>query len=517
MNLKRHEETTHASLSIVRFGQVMLMAFVLLIGFQFHANSVNAAEEMGTVHHVYVDDEYVGALSDDSKLDDLLDEKRQKAEKKYDKLNITVGDNVAVVSEKVFDVQTDDKAVLKQLQKDIQPETEAIGVKVGKDVVLYVQNEKQYKKLLREYKLQYVTKKQLNAYEKNKKNKQKSALKAGKKRVTNIEFTKELDKVDAVVQPKEVLSVDRAVKLLNKGTLKEKKYKIKAGDVLGGIAQEHGMKTADLIKLNKNLKKDTVLQIDDELNVTETNPLVEVKVNFEAKKNEKIAYKTVEKEDSNLPKGEKEVKTEGKEGKRVITETIQMKNGQVIKQKIKNKKVASKAVDEVIAVGTKEVVQSVSANTNASAKSTTSTNDSAETQQEQKAESVNTPSRGSGQFVWPAVGGYISSQMGARWGRQHNGIDIARPSNRSILASDAGVVKAAGPQGSFGNRIVIDHGNGYQTLYAHLDSIQVSPGQKVGRGSQIGIMGATGNSTGVHLHFEVRKNGSLINPLSVLK
>src|SRR5699024_11520042 len=138
---------------------------------------------------IYVDDQYMGALSDPSKLDDLLAETLQKADKKYKKLNITVGENVSVVPEKVFDVQTDDEAVLKQLQKEVKPETEAIGVKVGKDVVLYVQNEKQYKQLLRDYQLQYVTKKQLNAYNKNNK---KSALKAGEKRIRSKEHTSEL-------------------------------------------------------------------------------------------------------------------------------------------------------------------------------------------------------------------------------------------------------------------------------------------------------------------------------------
>ena len=106
--------------------------------------------------------------------------------------------------------------------------------------------------------------------------------------------------------------------------------------------------------------------------------------------------------------------------------------------------------------------------------------------------------------------------MGTRWGSMHRGIDIARPSSRSILAADNGVVVSAGWSGAYGNRIEIDHNNGYKTLYAHLSSINVSVGQTVSRGSKIGVMGSTGRSTGVHLHFEVTKNGSLVNPLSVL-
>ncbi len=123
-------------------------------------------------------------------------------------------------------------------------------------------------------------------------------------------------------------------------------------------------------------------------------------------------------------------------------------------------------------------------------------------------------SRGTGEFTWPTVGGYISSQMGQRWGTVHRGIDIARPSNYNILASDNGVVVAAGNSGSYGNRIVINHNNGYTTLYGHLSSINVEVGQVVEKGSVIGIMGSTGNSTGTHLHFEVEKDGSLVNPLS---
>src|SRR5699024_10251340 len=105
-----------------------------------------------------------------------------------------------------------------------------------------------------------------------------------------------------------------------------------------------------------------------------------------------------------------------------------------------------------------------------------------------------------------------------RWGRTHKGIDIARPSNRAILAADHGVVTSAGyNSGGYGNKIVINHNNGMKTIYAHLDSISVKSGQKVEKGMEIGVMGSTGRSTGIHLHFEVYKNGKLKNPMSYLK
>ncbi len=97
-------------------------------------------------------------------------------------------------------------------------------------------------------------------------------------------------------------------------------------------------------------------------------------------------------------------------------------------------------------------------------------------------------------------------------------LDIANPSSPAILAADAGTVSYAGcVRYGYGCYIVIDHGNGYQTLYAHLSSIGVAPGQGVSKGQQIGVMGSTGRSTGTHLHFEIRSAGQLLNPLSFLR
>lgn len=124
--------------------------------------------------------------------------------------------------------------------------------------------------------------------------------------------------------------------------------------------------------------------------------------------------------------------------------------------------------------------------------------------------------QGNGEFGWPAVGGIITSYQGPRWGKFHKGIDIAGVSNRAILAADGGTVAVAGWHNDYGNYVKINHPNGYTTLYAHMSSLNVSAGQSVSKGTQIGVMGSTGRSTGMHLHFEVLKNGKLINPMSVL-
>lgn len=120
-----------------------------------------------------------------------------------------------------------------------------------------------------------------------------------------------------------------------------------------------------------------------------------------------------------------------------------------------------------------------------------------------------------GGFIWPTVSSGISQYFA--W--YHPGIDVPNNSAPSIVASDGGVIIVSGWPDSYGygNRVVIDHGNGYSTLYAHLSNIYVSVGQKVSRGQAIGQMGSSGRSTGTHLHFEIRFKGRALNPLSILK
>jgi murein DD-endopeptidase MepM/ murein hydrolase activator NlpD len=118
-------------------------------------------------------------------------------------------------------------------------------------------------------------------------------------------------------------------------------------------------------------------------------------------------------------------------------------------------------------------------------------------------------------LVWP-VHGTLTSGFGPRWGRMHEGIDIAGGSGTPIAAAATGTVISAGWSGGYGQLVVLDHGDGLSTAYAHLSSIAVSAGQTVPQGSVVGGMGTTGSSTGVHLHFEVRVNGAAVNPLGYL-
>jgi len=135
-------------------------------------------------------------------------------------------------------------------------------------------------------------------------------------------------------------------------------------------------------------------------------------------------------------------------------------------------------------------------------------------QQQSSSVPVVVPS-GSGVLGWP-VSGPVTSGFGLRWGRMHEGIDIAVAEGTPVRAAGAGTVIFAGWMGGYGNLVVVDHGNGLSTAYAHNSSLGVGVGQSVTAGQVVSYSGNTGNSTGPHVHFEVRVNGSAVDPLGYL-
>jgi murein DD-endopeptidase MepM/ murein hydrolase activator NlpD len=124
------------------------------------------------------------------------------------------------------------------------------------------------------------------------------------------------------------------------------------------------------------------------------------------------------------------------------------------------------------------------------------------------------PTSSSG-FIWP-VNGTVTSPFGMRWGRMHEGIDIAAPSGTPIRAAAGGTVAIAAPTGGYGNYTCINHSAGLSTCYAHQSSYAVGVGDSVGQGEVIGSVGCTGSCFGDHLHFEVRVNGAAVDPMGYL-
>ncbi|WP_313892721.1 peptidoglycan DD-metalloendopeptidase family protein [Psychrobacillus sp.] len=461
------------------------ISILLISSISFNMAFAKEGESAGLkeIYHVYSSGQYVGALSDKDAIQQIADKKIKNSSSQYEDLTLKAGSGLSIVPEQVFTSSTNDEATLKKLDELIQVEATAFALSINDEIAVYVKDLVAYQEAIQKLKLHFISEAELNTLEARKSsNEILPELKEDETRISDLILSEKVSGVTVDVNPEKIISPDEAVKLLLDGTLEQQVYEVAAGDVLGGIAKKHNLTTAELININPGITDTTLLQIGQPLNVTVLKPLIKVEVHYEKKAVEVMEHMKKVEETDEMPKGETKVKQEGSDGKRVATYLIRKENGIQVGQTMTSETILVEPKEHIVLKGTKVI-----------------------------------PSRGSGSFAWPAQGGYISSKMGYRWGRKHEGIDIARPSGFTIKATDNGVVIAAGWDGTYGQRVIIDHQNGYKTTYAHMSSISVSTGDIVPQGFKLGVMGSTGRSTGTHLHFEVEKNGATINPMSVLK
>ncbi|QOR66640.1 M23 family metallopeptidase [Cytobacillus suaedae] len=438
-----------------------------------------AKDNISTVYHVYLNDERIGIVDNKELIEKAIDEKIKEAKEEYKNFQLSA-DGLTYIAEKTFRPNATNRETVETFLSKVEVVTEATALQVNGKTVAYLKTKEEAESVIRQLKLQYISEEALQEVESRKlANAKAPEATEDLAIIIDVTLSAEVTLNEDEASPSQILTVQDAVKLLQKGTLEEKKYHVQEGDVLGSIAIAHNLSTAELLSLNPGLEEDTLLQINQEINVTALKAFVDVIIHEAIVKREEIPYQNETKEDSSMFKGDKKVKQEGQKGEKIVDYLVEKKNGQVVKKTPTEEKVIKEPVNHIVIKGTKVV-----------------------------------PSRGTGQLAWPAVGGYISSKMGYRWGQMHKGIDIARPSSRTIKAADNGTIVYAGWDGGYGNKVIINHNNGLRTVYAHLSSITVRVGQTVSKGQQLGNMGSTGNSTGVHLHFEVYKNGKLVDPLN---
>ena len=478
----KKEESNRLTYKFSSFKKVSILAVVMasLTLNMGYAEEIKHKESLNKIYHVYVSNEYIGAVSDVTAIREIIEEKEDVASIQYKEYSVDASTNVKIIPEQVFSKETKDTEILAKVEQTLVAQTPAFALMVDNEPIAYLKDAIDYEEAIRLLKLQYVSPHELaNWHASQQSISDLPTLQSGEARISNISFKQAVSGVTKKIAPNQIVTPEDAVQLLMTGSIEQEQYQVQSGDVLGSIAKAHSLPTAELLALNPEITVDTVLQIGQALNVTVAKPFVTIEVKQEKKVTDVIPFEKVIEEDSTMVKGETVTKQQGVEGKKETSYLLTYENGTRTSKIALEETVMQEPIQQIDVVGTKVI-----------------------------------PSRGTGTFTWPTVGGYISSSMGQRWGGQHRGIDIARPSNYNILASDNGVVVATGFSGSYGNRILIDHNNGYTTLYGHLSSFEVEVGQVVEKGSVIGIMGSTGNSTGTHLHFEIEKNGGLVDPLS---
>lgn len=288
----------------------------------------------------------------------------------------------------------------------------------------------------------------------------------------DIEINKE------VVDSSKKVDVNDAVNLLTSSKGVTKKYIVKSGETIWQIARDSGMKIQQLASLNPGLDINK-LKVGQTIYLSASVPNLNIQTTVQAAFDQNIPYQTSYVNDSSLYRGQSKVVKSGQYGINRVTKKITKLNGNQIASAVISAAIVKNPVTQILAKGTKALI-------------------------------------GSGFFAWP-VSGHVTSPFGSRGGEFHKGMDICAPYGTSIRAADSGTVVHAGWYYGYGNLIIINHGNGYETYYGHCSSIAVSVGQSVKRGQYIGAVGHTGDADGNHCHFEVRKNGVPQNPARYLR
>ena len=272
--------------------------------------------------------------------------------------------------------------------------------------------------------------------------------------------------------------------MLTENTNGQTTYEVQKGDTFMALAFDNDMTMAEMEELNPGIDINK-LYIGQILNIKEEIPFLGVQTVDSLTYHEEIACEVREVEDDSMYQGESKVLDAGIPGEALVTADVTYVNGVEKERNVTSTTVLREATEKVIAVGTKERPTWYP----------------------------------TGNYIWP-VYGRITSRFGYRsiFGSYsyHSGLDIAVPYGTSVKASDGGTVTFAGYKGSYGYLVIINHGNGEQTYYGHNSSLLVSAGDKVYQGQTIAKAGSTGRSTGSHCHFEIRINGTAVNPAAYL-
>lgn len=431
------------------------------------------------VFHIYVGDEKVGTVSDPKVVLDYLEKRQEQMEREHPGVHMVLqSDAITYESEIGLKLSSQDGATLQKLGDWL--EAKAIGVDLWVDdkFIGIVKDQETVDAILARIESKYVPGPQGEVGVLSHDN-QVNVPTNSKSQLESVEFVEEVRTHTVVTEPDQIADPEDVIAILENRDAKPTTYIVQEGDCVSCIAEKFSISRQTIYENNPWIQDDFI-KVGDELDLTVPQPTLSVRTVEKLRKLESIRYPTEYIQDDTLRQGKTELVQAGKEGLKAVTFHLTKVNGHLVEEELIDEEIIEEPVPAIVKRGTRIV-----------------------------------PGEGTGSFRWPVSNPRITSSFGKRWGTNHNGMDMVSK-NRNIMAADNGVVEFAGYNRGYGNYVLIDHKNGYHTLYAHLSKINTKKGAKVEKGEVIGVMGSTGHSTGVHLHFEIHKNGVPQNPSNYL-
>lgn len=303
---------------------------------------------------------------------------------------------------------------------------------------------------------------------------------------SRVDFMKQVDIETGLYLQSNIKEESELVSLLTSSTQDDAYYTTVAGDSPSLIAEKNNMKLDELVAMNPNILSKCM--IGQQVKVQKSQPFLPIKSTVTKTYNVEIPFETTYTTSASLYEGQSSVVKEGEKGIQSVTADIEYVDGVEVGRTVLSQSITKMPVDKQVAKGTKKMV--VASNFSGA-----------------KASDYG--------FIDPVYGGYVSQGFSG----YHNGIDIAFRGNgygKPIYSVLPGTVTFSGWRGSYGNLVIVNHGNGIETWYAHCSKLTVSAGQTVAQGTQIANVGSTGRSSGNHVHFRVLINGAQKNPRTYL-
>ncbi len=470
------------------------------------------------LYHVYLGGKSLGLIQSKEDLERYIDKNQQKIKEKYHVENVYSPIDLDIVQEITYDKNISTTEEIYNRMKEIKGEESFTidGYKITIDGYEKTVNEGE--SIVTENQVLYVLDKDIftNSVEKT----IKSFI--GEKDYDNFinETQEEIETTGTIIEDmyiKNNITIQKTriptdgniftneedlCKYLLFGTLEEQEtYTVQEGDTITDIAYNHKLAPEEFLIANTSYKTEkdllypgetvTLGVIQPQFDTIEETHVVSERV--------KLRETTYEDDDTQYT-GYEKVKEEGSDGLSLVTEKVQLVNGEIVSTVNMGEVVIKEPVNKVIVRGTKKYYVSSGGGSGRY--------------------SVAVPV-GMGSWVWPTSSQTINSNFGFRWRKQHNAIDIGGYRGEPIKAANNGIVVVSSRTQGNGNYIIIKHANGYFTEYAHLTQRNVQEGDIVYANDVIGTMGDTGNATGVHLHFGVWIStpyvGTAINPLTLYR
>ena len=463
-HFKRFMSSRYAvSLSVLLVITLSVLTLSHVLNYVDVQASLMEAHELSTrSFQVFFDGKHIGDVRTQEEVDQIVEEVTRSIQKRTNS-EIAMCNTIQLIPSHTEDEDlTSYSEILNYIRAQIEYNIIAYGIQVDGEIIGVLECMDEAESILQDIQEPYLEMLQNND-------------------IIDLTFAENVEIVRVEVSSVQVDEYDQLLAFLQKGTTEEKTHTVEQGESLWGIAHRYQLTVEELMAANPS-ERPELIHPGDELSLIVPKPYISVVTVELAVLEERIPFETEYEYVSWMFNDEFSTKRAGVNGVRQVEAYIIRQNGIEVERQELSEEIIKEPVARIMYNGTKEPP----------------------------------PKKGTGTFVNPLPSGRLTSRYGARWGGFHYGIDLAARSGTAIRAADGGDVIYAGWFGDYGYMVEIDHGGGFTTRYAHCSQIYVSVGEKVYQGKVIAAVGNTGFSTGPHLHFEVRKYGSTVNPESFI-